>query len=141
MTVANVMTTDVTALGPRHHLKRAAREFELGGIRHLPIVNGDRVVVGMISQRDLIAAGEDLARPIGSIMQRDVKTVRPSTPAHEAAYLLLRYAIGSVVVTDRAGVLVGIVTDTDFVRVAYTCLGGRVPPDQIESEEREADRA
>jgi FtsP/CotA-like multicopper oxidase with cupredoxin domain len=35
--------------------------------------------------------------------------------------------------------VVGLVTETDFVRVAYTVLGGAVPVDQLEAEEREAD--
>ena len=39
---------------------------------------------------------------------------------------------------DRAGRLVGIATDADFVRVAHVALGGRVPVDQVELEEKEA---
>jgi len=68
-----------------------------------------------------------------------VKTVGPETPAHEAAYLLLRYPIGCVPVTDGGGRLLGIVTETDFVRIAYQHMGGQVPVDQIEAEEREAE--
>jgi hypothetical protein len=45
-----------------------------------------------------------------------------------------------VPVTDREGCLVGLVTETDFVRLAYERLGGSVPVDQMELEEREADQ-
>lgn len=134
------MTIEVVTVKPRQLLKRAAEEVRLGRIRHLPVVDDSGKLVGLVTQRDLLAAGSDLDRPIADIMRRDVKTVRPSTPACEAAYLLLRHDIGCVPVTDEDSRLLGIITDTDFVRVAYRCLGGAVPVDQLEDEEREADR-
>lgn len=136
--VADLMTPQPTALTPRHHLKRAAEELRLGRIRHLPVVNGNGELVGVITHRDLLASAGDLGRPIGEVMQTDVKTIGPDAPAREAAYLILRHAIGCVPVVEEDGRLCGIVTDTDFVRVAYTLLGGVVPVDQIELEEREA---
>lgn len=137
--IADLMTTDVVTLKPRQSLRRAAEEVQMGRIRHLPVVDEHGLLVGLVTQRDLLAAGHDLDRPIADIMQRDIKTVSPTTPAREAAYLLLRHDIGCVPVTDADGKLVGIVTDTDFVRVAYRSLGGAVPVDQLEAEEREAD--
>ena len=140
-TVADLMSHEVVALGPRHHLKRVAEEMRLSRIRHLPIVDKDNRLIGLITQRDLLAAGDDLSRPAAEVMERDVKSVQASTPAYEAAYLILRYEIGCVPVTAPNGELIGIVTDTDFVRVAYSSLGGRVPADELEAEEREADNA
>ena len=140
-TVADLMTRDVVTLGPRHHIKRVAREMQLGRIRHIPIVDKDGTLVGLVTQRDVLAAGENLARPVTEIMQADVKTVLASTRAYEAAYLLLRYDIGCVPVTESNGRLIGIITDTDFVRAAYALLGGRVPVDELEAEEREAENA
>jgi CBS domain-containing membrane protein len=138
-TTGELMTTDVVTVKQRQHLKRAASEVHLGRIRHLPVVDEYGVLVGLVTQRDILAAGDHLDRPIAEIMQRDVTTVSPETPACEAAYLLLRHDIGCVPVTDTEGKLLGIVTDTDFVRVAYRSLGGMVPVEQLEAEEREAD--
>jgi CBS domain-containing protein len=140
MRVAEIMTGTPTVLHPSDRLDRAAEEMRLGQIHHLPVVDRNNVLVGILSHRDLLAASSDLARRADEVMITDVKSVGPETPAHEAAYLLLRYGIGSVPVTDDAGVLVGIVTEADFVRVAYRMLGGMVPVDQMELEEREADR-
>lgn len=140
-TVANLMTRDVFTLSPRHHIRRVAEEMRLGRIRHVPIVDRNQKLLGLVTQRDVLAASHDLARPVSEIMQRDIKTVTATTPAFEAAYLLLRYDIGCVPVTDARGTVIGIVTDTDFVRAAYTLLGGRVPVDELEAEEREADNA
>lgn len=138
-TIADLMTTDVVTLRPRQHLARAVEAVQTGRIRHLPVVDEHGHLIGLVTQRDLLAAHDALHRPIAEVMQRNIKTVSPETPAYEAAYLLLRHDIGCVPVTDDHGLLLGIVTDTDFVRVAYRCLGGAVPVEQLEAEEREAD--
>ncbi len=51
-TLKDVMTTDIVTIGPMTTLKEAANIMATKWIRHLPIVEGSRVV-GMISQRDL----------------------------------------------------------------------------------------
>jgi CBS domain-containing protein len=139
LTVAEMMTREPTALPPQATVRRAREELDLSRIRHLPVVDRAGVLVGVVSLRDLLVAGEDPHLRLEQIMQTDVKTVGPDTQAHEAAYLLLRHAIGCVPVTDDGGRLVGIVTETDFVRIAYQHLGGQVPVDQLEDEEREAE--
>lgn len=137
---ADVMTPDPTILHASHRLQRAWDEMQVGRFRHLPVVDREHRLLGVLTHRDLLVAKDDLSRRADEVMQTNVKTVEPSTAAHEAAYLLLRHAIGCVPVVDDHGRLCGIVTETDFVRVAYTALGGRVPVDQIETEEREADK-
>lgn len=133
------MTRDVVAVKPRQALTRAMDVVTNDRIRHLPVVDEQGKLIGLITQRDLLAAGDALDGRICDLMKAEIKTVSPSTPAYETAYLLLRHDIGCVPVTDDQGLLLGIVTDTDFVRVAYQCLGGAVPVDELEAEEREAD--
>jgi CBS domain-containing protein len=55
---------------------------------------------------------------VGRLMSAPVETVRPNTPLDEAAAQLLEHNIGSVVVVDEDGHLKGILTATDFVRLA-----------------------
>jgi CBS domain-containing protein len=50
--VKDLMTTDIVTIGPMTTLKEAAEIMATKWIRHLPIVEGSKVV-GMISQRDL----------------------------------------------------------------------------------------
>ena len=50
--IKDVMTTDIVTIGPMTRLKEAANIMATKWIRHLPIVEGTKVV-GMISQRDL----------------------------------------------------------------------------------------
>lgn len=138
-TTAELMTRDVVAVKPRQQLARALDVVKNDRIRHLPVIDDQGKLIGLVTQRDLLAAGDALDRRISDFMQAEIKTVGPDTPAYETAYLLLRHDIGCVPVTDDHGLLLGIVTDTDFVRVAYQCLGGVVPVDELEAEEREAD--
>jgi CBS domain-containing protein len=138
MNVEEIMTRSPTTLGPDEPLAAARREMTRGGIRHLPIVDRAGRLVGLITQRDLITAGT--SGTVGEHMRSELETVAPATAAHEAAYLLIRHRIGCVPVTEADGRLVGIVTETDFVRIAYGYLGGRVPVDELEDEEHESER-
>jgi CBS domain-containing protein len=52
ITLKDVMRTDVITCGPQTSLKEAARIMATKWIRHLPVVEGTRVV-GILSQRDL----------------------------------------------------------------------------------------
>ena len=54
----------------------------------------------------------------GRLMSAPVETVRPNATLGEAAAQLLEHNIGSVVVVDDDGHLEGILTATDFVRLA-----------------------
>ena len=51
-TLKDIMTTDIVTIGPMTSLKEAAEIMAGKWIRHLPIMEGSKVV-GMISQRDL----------------------------------------------------------------------------------------
>ena len=50
--VKDLMTSDIVTIGPMTTLKEAAEIMATKWIRHLPIMEGSKVV-GMISQRDL----------------------------------------------------------------------------------------
>jgi CBS domain-containing protein len=106
--------------------------MSLGRVRHLPVVDGARLV-GVVSLRDLLA--HSLTRALDfeprerrvflksvdvrEAMSERLITVRPDTPQAEAAALMLRHRIGCLPVVDAGGALIGIVTETDLLRAAY----------------------
>lgn len=87
------------------------------GVRHLPILR-DGKVVGMVSDRDVrIARGLSEAEKFlicaGDIMAADPVTVRADTPIDDVAELMHQHKIGSVMVLENGGKLLGIFTATD----------------------------
>jgi CBS domain-containing membrane protein len=129
--VRDLMTSTVVTLGRNDALRTADDIMRLGRIRHLPIVDEEGNLAGIVSQRDLFHSG--LIRALGfgthahtraldsldvkEAMHSEVVTVNPSTPLAEAAKLMLDRKIGCVVVVEGAQ-LVGILTESDFVRLA-----------------------
>jgi CBS domain-containing protein len=106
--------------------------ISLGRIRHIPIVEGGKLL-GLISERDLLGTAAsrlfnlkqknkaDLLKTllIKDVMKKRVSTVTPDTPIAQAAHLMADKKIGCVpVVSD--GSLVGLVTTTDILRYVET---------------------
>lgn len=125
------MTSTVVTLGRNDALRSADDIMRLGRIRHLPIVDEDGNLAGIVSQRDLFHSG--LIRALGygthahtraldsldvkEAMHSEVVTLAPDAPLSEAARIMLERKIGCVVVVDGAQI-VGILTESDFVRLA-----------------------
>jgi CBS domain-containing membrane protein len=135
LTVADVMSTAVIALHSKDALSAADLEMRLARIRHLPVLDDKNHVVGILSNRDLFRGfgGGKSSRPVHEIMTKTVVTVREDMPAHQAAQLMLERKIGALPVIGDDQQLVGIVTETDFLRIAHRALTGRA--DDIEAED------
>jgi len=93
-------------------------------VHHLPVVDSEDNLVGIVAEKDLLRArNEDL---LSDIMTRDVVTVTEYTALEEAARIMADHKISSLPVM-RNGKLVGIVTETDLFRVFLELLGAREP--------------
>jgi CBS domain-containing protein len=122
-TVEDVMTTAVTTVHPEQLIEAADLEMKMANVRHIPVVGEHNQLVGILSDRDLLRSlSGPRGRSIGDIMTRRVHTVRASDPASRAVDLLLEYKIGCVPVLGDEDQLVGIVTETDFLRIARESL-------------------
>jgi len=108
----------------RYALKLIRKE----GIRHLPVVDGKRVV-GIVTDRDLRQAAPSPATTlevhelnfllerlkVEAIMTKKVITVAPDSGLLDAAKLLLAHKIGCLPVVEQEA-LVGIITEGDLLR-------------------------
>ncbi|HLL54915.1 MAG TPA: CBS domain-containing protein [Myxococcaceae bacterium] len=138
-TVADIMTPEPVTLQPGDDLVLAENIFHLGRLRHLPVVSEGRLV-GLVTHRDFLRAlarhGEQRGRTqvASEVMTRQLTTVRPETPLRKALSLMMRNKFGCLPVTDRAGNLVGILTETDATRFAARTIRDL---DQIERQAME----
>jgi CBS domain-containing membrane protein len=127
LTLADMMITNVKVMHEDDSLSSADWDMFVSEIRHLPVVDADHRVVGVLSDRDVLRAAarapsEQIA--VSRIMTRDVHACLPTMPAVEAVAHLLRSKQSALIVTDTHGVLLGIVTTTDFVELARRALAG-----------------
>ena len=132
--VRDIMSSPVEFLEVGDSLDLAQHLMQAGHIRHIPVVDGDQRLIGLVTHRKLLGAwvghvdpmherpGE-IAReiPVDMLMETDVLTTTPDAPAAKAARLIETHKIGCLPVVDK-GKLVGIVTEADFVRLARKAL-------------------
>ena len=129
MKLKEIMSEVPFFLHPDRSIRLAAEVMEWQFIRHVPVVDADRKVVGIVTYRDLLRAflekGSDAACLISDVMRKFVLTAGPDMEIESAAREMLENRIGCLPIVDSAGGLVGIVTEADFVR---TIAEGRIAP-------------
>ncbi|MCB0366834.1 MAG: CBS domain-containing protein [Bdellovibrionaceae bacterium] len=116
-------------VGPEHSAADVAEVLKENGIRHIPVVEGE-IPVGIISERDLrvLSSVKELNLVTASeIMVPDPFTVTPETPLDQVVYEMSDRKIGSAIVQDADGKIVGIFTNTDALNALIEILRGVVP--------------
>jgi CBS domain-containing protein len=128
VSAAHVMTLNPAVTAPDAPLGEAAGTMLEGGFRHLPVVDADQRLVGMIADRDLRAVlgvelerlsdapAELLDQQVERAMRTDPIAVGADATLREVVELLSEERIGAVPVTDEAERLVGIVSYVDVLR-------------------------
>ena len=128
MRVSDLITGPPITIPRDTPVLEARRVMQTRAIRHLLVVE-DGILVGIVTDRDIrlnmpspattLSVWEVnylLARlTVDEVMTKTVIVVEPDRPAHDAAVLLLSEKIGALPVLDGDR-LVGIVTETDFLR-------------------------
>jgi acetoin utilization protein AcuB len=144
MLVQDVMRTSVVTVTPSTTLPNAVHAMRELGVRHLPVLEGTRLV-GIVSDRDLKRAMASSANSLSAneltylldrvriqeIMTRTVTTIAPMFPVEEAARLMVSERISALPVTER-GRLVGIITETDVLKLFVRALGAGEPSSRLD---------
>lgn len=119
MLVADLMTRQLRCLRETDDLATAMAAMQELFIRHIPVVDDEGHLSGLVSQRDLLSLEhrKDLGTPLREIMRTDLITVTSDTALRTAAETMIYNKYGCLPVVD-AGKLVGIITETDFLKLA-----------------------
>ncbi|MFM5539709.1 CBS domain-containing protein [Aeromonas veronii] len=135
MTLSEIMTEHPFTLGPSNSVKQAMDLMQQERIRHIPIVDEQHHLLGLVTLTDILATRESkllLISPereaeftesvqLDEIMTRQVASVDPHAGIKEAALYLQRHRYGCLPVL-KGRKLIGIVTESDFISVAINLL-------------------
>jgi len=123
------MTRNPTVVTPEDALKDAICKMKRGHFRHLPVVDKEGKLIGMLSDRDIrlvrsslaFVGKEDAMVQLWSLAVQqaavfDPISVKPETTLKEAAELMLRWHVGGLPVADDKDKPIGIITYTDLLR-------------------------
>jgi acetoin utilization protein AcuB len=140
MLVKDRMTSDPLTITTDTNLKDALELIRSKPFRHLPVLDENDKLVGIVTEKSLVYAAPTptttlsvfevdyiLARTtVGQIIQGPVVTVGPDLPLEEAARVMVDHRIGCLPIVEDDK-LIGIISDTDIFRVFVEGLGGGYP--------------
>lgn len=134
MKVKDYMTTSVFTVGMDKKMLIVREIMNWANIRHVPVVDADHRLVGMISHRDVLRASlsglqleceADQRHHLGSIeiddvMCKNVQTIDAEAPIQAAARLMRSGQYGCLPVVDNKNRLLGIITEHDLLELVET---------------------
>lgn len=136
LTVAELMTADPLSITRAASLKDAHDLMREKNIRHIPVIDEQGILVGMLTQKVMMAAVIGLLAKYGAtalerkekqqlvvdLMLTDFATVAPQQSLKEVATFFVQNRHGCLPVVQDGNKLVGILTSSDFVRLAASLL-------------------
>lgn len=140
--VSDAMTKDPLTIAPDATIAEAERLFERHGFNLLPVVEGGRRLVGVLSALDLLKAfrfdeehlfppyEQIMSRPIRAVMSAKPLTVSPRTPLTRALEKMVRTRNKSLPVA-LGGEVVGILTREDVLNALRRAVAGERPTTPI----------
>jgi CBS domain-containing protein len=135
ITVEEFMTSELCTMSETDSVNDARKVMTERHIRHIPVTDGENRLLGLVTQRDILAVtapesegGENKASETGKgdtslsdIMIKNVSVVDKTDSLRTAAMYMQSHKYGCMpVVSD--GRLAGIVTDSDFIAIAINLI-------------------
>jgi acetoin utilization protein AcuB len=125
--IRNFMTPGPHSIGRDQPLSVAQDRMRILGVRHLPVLEGGKLV-GILSQRDVLFVEtlrdvEPSQVTVEDAMTSDVYVIEPNTALVEVAEAMAEHKYGCAVVMDE-GHLAGIFTTVDALRVLIDAARG-----------------
>ncbi|MDR0315834.1 MAG: CBS and ACT domain-containing protein [Treponema sp.] len=138
MIVSKVMTKNPVFIHPDISLADARSLMDREKIGHLPVLNKNNELTGILTREELVKAGPSPATSLDmyeisyllskltveNVMIKNVITVQENEVVEEAARIMADKGIGCLPVMNKS-LLVGIITDTDLFNVFVNAFGAR----------------
>ncbi|MCD4801269.1 MAG: homoserine O-acetyltransferase [Methanococcoides sp.] len=115
--VADVMTEKVATIREGVSIETAAKVMFEEALTHLPVVNENGCLVGIVTSWDISKAVALKCNKLENIMTRDVLTASPDEPIVAAAKRLERHSISALPVVGEKKRLIGIIDSEDINRL------------------------
>jgi CBS domain-containing protein len=126
--VEQYMTTQLFTVQEDELLEMVAFLMDRNEIRHVPVEDDRHRLVGLVSYRSILRMvaemGGDVGKettPVRAIMDSEPVTVSPETSTLEAIDLMWKHGVSCLPVV-KGGKLVGLVSEADFLPIAYELL-------------------
>jgi acetoin utilization protein AcuB len=138
MFVSRSMVSQVITIDKDASIFEAQEKMAAHGIRHLPVVDPDNRLIGIVTDRDIrssmpysLIKEESAAREreklaqlkVADIMTRDPKTISPMYTIQDALLMIQKEKVGAFPVVDDEGKLKGILSVRDLLRAFINVLG------------------
>jgi acetoin utilization protein AcuB len=138
MFVSRSMVSQVITTRKDASVFEAQEEMAANNIRHLPVVDDDHRLIGIVTDRDIRSAlpyrliknkatadeREKLSQlKVEDIMTREPKTISPMYTIQDALLLIQKEKVGAFPVVDDDGKLKGILSVRDLLRAFINVLG------------------
>ncbi len=138
MFVSNSMTRKVLTIYQDAGIFKAQEKMAANRIRHLPVVDEDNSLIGIVTDRDIRSAVPDrfFQKPasgkdedqisdlrVRDIMTENPTTISPSYTVQDALLLIQKLRVGALPVVDAEGKLKGIISVRDLLRAFINVLG------------------
>lgn len=138
MFVSRSMARKVATVDKEYSLLEAQKLMKQHRIRHLPVVDGENTLVGIVTDRDIRSAlpyglakgdGDEEERgkydhmKVVDVMTTDLLTISPNHTLQDAILLIEQKKVGAFPVVDDGNKLVGILSVRDLLRAFINVLG------------------
>ncbi|MUV39302.1 Acetoin utilization protein AcuB [Lentibacillus sp. JNUCC-1] len=141
MLVETIMKTNVVTLPPEATIEKALSLLQTHRIRHIPIIDENEHVIGIVSDRDVRDASPSIfdkeqdsnamQKAISTIMSHPVVTVHPLDFVEEIARIFHDQEFACVPVVQNSK-LVGMITEKDMLYTLIQLTGTHVQSSHIE---------
>jgi Uncharacterized conserved protein len=114
--VRDIMNTSVISIREEESIRTAAKTLLRGDTNHLPVVNREGTLVGIVTTYDVSKAvvKEEKNQKVKDVMTTRVIKTAPDEPVDVAAQKLERYNISALPVVDDQNKMVGLLTAIDL---------------------------